>query len=1379
MEDQKLNGERNRGRGQRSRLCIWAGAGVLIAALCALFLQSAWFGETLRKRLVAEMEKATGGRVELQSFSFNFSRLQADLHGLAIHGREEAKGDPPLFSADLVEAAWTIESIWSLRADLRSLRIWRPRVSVVFRGDGTSNVPSPGTGGGSGRDRVAQVLAFRVGRLEVLRGQVHFETRSNAQWVPVDLQAENVHLALESEPGPLRYAGTLDFQKGLFLRSGAGAGSSQLSSSGKAKFHLSSQKAEIESLELRTRGSHLLADGTIEDFLAPRLQFHYDLLVDWKEAAALLGRSGWQGEISSKGQASYNDQRWQITGPVTFSAMKTGITSLPSVRWSGRAALHMDNRPPQAGEGKSQLIRTELKGIDVAVLGGRLTGEAAVEMAAGATPPAIATHLNLRAERLSLPALLAAQNRLPAPLARLPWAGSLTGPVEISFTGSGSNLASQIDWQVDPAPVVPSGFMPVSGILHVRYQTQRNRMETTGSYLNIGQSHVSADGWLDDRDSRLSVKFDTPRWEDLSPLAAMVWKRSGALPFVLHGRATSGFLWTGGAASPRINGNVRVLDFEYRNVHGDSFSCGFDYRGSGVAALPDSGGRSRRPSGRLTQPAVSPAQAGEIKISSGRLVRGGSAVDFSGSLGLTNGEFTRQSPFSVQASLHDAKLEDLEQLAGVRVPIRGTLEGTLEASGTQEDLRGHGNLSAGAGEAYGETFDRLAAQVTLESGGQLSLRQLRLQKAKGTIEGDLSIAWKSRQLRFSLAASGLALESFNILRSRFPGTGLLQARLSGEGPLRRPAVRGTVEISRLAAGGQTNGQLSVGINTREEHASLEWKGSFWGGEFTGSGDLQLRDQLPFSARFRFGNMDLVSLLSLVHELPLPIAGRASGEAMVEGTLEKAQLLRASGSLDTLAVSAPSARGRIDFRNAEPVRFRYEGGAWQLERMHLTAMDTDLEASGTVSAAREHAVNLAVKGHADLAALGALDPDLSSSGQVSLDASLYGTLANPLWRGRLEFSDANLRYGTLPNGLSKLKGTLLFEGNRASLENMTAESGGGSVKLGGLLTWARENGLGGQLEAVLSGVRVRYPEGVSTWLDGRLTLSVSPKASLLAGKLEIVKESANPEFDVGAALLAHQEQPLARVKAGAVRNMRLDLDIVSAPNVSLETRTAKNLQGDVELHIQGSVDHPSWLGRISILQGEINIGGRRYLADRGELTFTNPFRFEPVLNLEVRARVEQYDIGLRFSGPLDRLTVTYNSDPPLPTSEILALLVAGSSYATTLSASHTGATPEIGAGSLLSQALNQQVGNRLDRIFGSGHIRIDMQTAGFDRPANANVAFEQHIKDNLTLLYVTNVTSAQQNIIQADLSLSPRFSVTAIRDQNGLIGVNFQIKLRFH
>jgi len=183
-------------------------------------------------------------------------------------------------------------------------------------------------------------------------------------------------------------------------------------------------------------------------------------------------------------------------------------------------------------------------------------------------------------------------------------------------------------------------------------------------------------------------------------------------------------------------------------------------------------------------------------------------------------------------------------------------------------------------------------------------------------------------------------------------------------------------------------------------------------------------------------------------------------------------------------------------------------------------------------------------------------------------------------------------------------------------------------------------------------------------------------------------------------------------------------------------------------------------------------------NRGEITFLNPFRVEPVLSLNVQTRVQQYDISLEFSGPADRLSVTYRSDPPLATDAILNLLAAGGARAPNLDSTPSATTPELGADTILSQALASQISNRLDRVFGSGGIRIDPQIAGFGQAANASVAFEQQISDNLRFLYVTNVTSAQQQLIQAEWTISPRLSVVIIRDQNGLVGVNFQLKLRF-
>jgi len=203
-----------------------------------------------------------------------------------------------------------------------------------------------------------------------------------------------------------------------------------------------------------------------------------------------------------------------------------------------------------------------------------------------------------------------------------------------------------------------------------------------------------------------------------------------------------------------------------------------------------------------------------------------------------------------------------------------------------------------------------------------------------------------------------------------------------------------------------------------------------------------------------------------------------------------------------------------------------------------------------------------------------------------------------------------------------------------------------------------------------------------------------------------------------------------------------------------------------------------LGRIGIQEGELSFAGKRYTVSRGEVTFANPFRIEPILNLSVQARVQQYDISMDFIGPPDRLTLTYRSDPPLPTRDILALLVAGSSSTSTGEGATNQPVPELGASSLLSQALTAQIGNRLDRLFGAGRIRVDPQLSGLDRPLDASVAFEQQISDNLTVTYITNVASVREQIIRGEWAISQRYSLAAVRDQNGLVGVNLQMTLRF-
>jgi translocation and assembly module TamB len=568
--------------------------------------------------------------------------------------------------------------------------------------------------------------------------------------------------------------------------------------------------------------------------------------------------------------------------------------------------------------------------------------------------------------------------------------------------------------------------------------------------------------------------------------------------------------------------------------------------------------------------------------------------------------------------------------------------------------------------------------------------------------------------------------------------------------------------------------LTIDIESQDERASWTANGDLWGGQVRAKGETTLSGSFPLTADINFENLDLPPLVRAFREPPENFAGRITGTLRAEGDTKNLKAITLRGELTSLAASIRAA----SVRATGPVQFQYQNNVMRIDQLRLQGPQVEFETSGTVRLGPEPLLNLNAKGQMDLAALGQADPQFASSGKVQIDAQITGTAKNPLWRGNLLISDGSVHYGNLPNGFDRINGTVVFEGSRGILENVKAESGGGQLQIGGFVSYGEGTGWQFNLTGDATLVRIRYPEGLSTWVSGQLAWNGTIHSSLLEGRVLLTRQSASPQFDLVRALLSRKNERAAAAMPEVLRNMRLGVEVTSATDLRLDTLTTRNLQTDVELRIQGTAEQPVWLGRIGILEGEILFAGKRYAVNHGEISFVNPFRFEPVLNLSVQARVQRYDISMDFNGPPDRLTVTYRSDPPLPTRDILNLLVAGSARDTSLETTTNQALPQVGADALLSQALQSQIGTRLDRLFGTGRVRVDPQISGLGRSTNASIALEQQISDNISVLYVTDVTSTQQQTVQAEWNISPKLSVVAIRDQNGLVGVNFQITLRF-
>jgi len=371
---------------------------------------------------------------------------------------------------------------------------------------------------------------------------------------------------------------------------------------------------------------------------------------------------------------------------------------------------------------------------------------------------------------------------------------------------------------------------------------------------------------------------------------------------------------------------------------------------------------------------------------------------------------------------------------------------------------------------------------------------------------------------------------------------------------------------------------------------------------------------------------------------------------------------------------------------------------------------------------------------------------------------------------------------LPNGLSEINGSLNFDRNRLRVQKLTARTGGGDLVLGGYVTYS--NGIFFDLTATGRDIRIRYPEGVSSQATADLRLVGNAQNSVLSGDVTVTKFGLTPQFDL-ATYVQRAKQPTNPPSPNSlIDNVRLDVHIVSTPELRVETSMAR-VSGDVDLRLRGTAARPSVLGRLSIAEGDITFNSTTYHLERGDVVFANPVRIEPVANVEASARVRDYDITLGFHGTPDKLNVTYRSEPPLPSADIIALLAFGrtrqegelSAQGSQAAASETFA--QTASNAILGEALNAAVSSRVQKLFGISRIKIDPNLGGTGTEGNPNarLTVEQQISKNVTVTYLTNLSQYAQEVLQVEYNINKNVALVAVRDYTGVLAIDLRIRQR--
>jgi translocation and assembly module TamB len=211
-----------------------------------------------------------------------------------------------------------------------------------------------------------------------------------------------------------------------------------------------------------------------------------------------------------------------------------------------------------------------------------------------------------------------------------------------------------------------------------------------------------------------------------------------------------------------------------------------------------------------------------------------------------------------------------------------------------------------------------------------------------------------------------------------------------------------------------------------------------------------------------------------------------------------------------------------------------------------------------------------------------------------------------------------------------------------------------------------------------------------------------------------------------------------------------------------------------------------LGRFAVTSGDVIFFGAKYTVDQATVSFFNPNKINPLINAVLETKVQGVDVNLSVSGSIDKLKLSYHSDPPLEFTQIVSLLASGKMPTTDpVLAAHEPPAPEqnmeqAGASTLLGQAVANPVSGRLQRLFGVSKLSIDPQiVGGATNNPQATLTLQQQITRDITFTYIQDVSQSNPTAIRIEWAINPRFSAIAQRDVYGEFALDFFYKKRFH
>ncbi len=639
---------------------------------------------------------------------------------------------------------------------------------------------------------------------------------------------------------------------------------------------------------------------------------------------------------------------------------------------------------------------------------------------------------------------------------------------------------------------------------------------------------------------------------------------------------------------------------------------------------------------------------------------------------------------------------------GVLAPgTRGELKASGTVGGTLADPAIVVSAHGGDFDYQGIKLESFDAEVNFDPGAlqaesKIDARLRKLSYQKRTLESvslTLSGPPSAYDVHLAVAATGLAASA--------------QAR----GAYARGVFTG--ELDALAINGSESLHLSlerpVGLVAAPDHARVEWlclvgtPGSLCAdGDWTAAGwsTTVMTNQLPLNT-LTAGMTPGVEYLGTASALAR-VSGSASTPVM--GTLRadltdaeiahklashRIEHTRIGSGTVTLSATPTLVSAEVDLGNGEVGTIH-----GRVEAQRVTPRGT----SPPEALAHWQDMPLSGELHAQTAELGLVSlyvPDIDrAAGHLKADIQLTGTAGTPRLAGQVKISDGEIDVYQVNLALRQVQ--LDARLSDAGLDfDGSARAGTGSVKADGHLEW-RELLPYGKFHLQGTGLRVADVPEAQIDASADLEFDVEGRRIEVTGKVTVPYAKIQPKDFTGAARASPDEVIVGNEEEDPTKRF----EVMSTITLGLGERVNIDTSG-LTCRLTGSITIRSGYDPITRATGELSVADGKYTAygrkldiERGRLIFTGGPVDDPGIDLRAIKQFPDVKAGVNVRGTLLQPRMTFFSDPSLPQSQIVSLILAGGS----LESAQNRTTGNSGAGgAALAQGaaiLGQQLGSRV-------------------------------------------------------------------------------------